>query len=516
MFRMDLEIGSKIAASARPAPDYRLTRMQQFLERYKLAVVLCLTVIYFAGTIRLARGKPFWFDEILTLLAAQQPSYSATLQATRELDWSPPFTNLVGHFVNGLAGSGEVVFRLPSMIGFWVFCLCLFGFAIRRVNVYFAVTAMLLPFATLGSSYSFEARNYGMMLGFCGVALLSWQTAAIGTRRALALFGLVVGIAGALLCHYFAVAIYLPLGVAEAFRSLRQRKVDKAIWTAFVLGVVPLAASLPQMMHVSRANQHPFSIASRHDYLSFYGPVFAPAVLIVLVALLLLAAWFLLSGDQEAPVPALQAEVPDYEMLAAALFLLILAADITLALIVPPHIFFWRYALPSITGFALLPCLLAAQYAGERLRPVLGPALVVPTFLLFAYGMTLGRPLRNPFLQEPLLVEGLKRGPVAVSNFVSYLQLWYYAPENLKSRLIYLTDEDASVKYLHFEDRMEIFRRFGVPVIPYKDFAVPGKQFFVYFTPGFGWLPEKLLDDGIRLQVVKRNPGDALFLTDVK
>src|SRR5258708_5455719 len=124
------DITSRITSSPGRTLEGWSERLEPFLQRHKVAVIVALSLVYFTGTAFRARGKPFWFDEILTLLAARQPSYSATLQATRELDWSPPLTNVIGHFVNEIAGSGEVAFRIPAMIGFWVFCLCLFGFAI--------------------------------------------------------------------------------------------------------------------------------------------------------------------------------------------------------------------------------------------------------------------------------------------------------------------------------------------------------------------------------------------------
>ena len=74
-----------------------------------------------------------------------------------------------------------------------------------------------------------------MMLGFCGIALLSWQFAAAGEKRALALAGICVGIGGAVLCHYYGVMIYVPLAGAESFGVYRKRKIDKAIWAAFIL-----------------------------------------------------------------------------------------------------------------------------------------------------------------------------------------------------------------------------------------------------------------------------------------
>jgi hypothetical protein len=509
------DLQPQITTSTPLSLEHYAASVEGFLQRHKLAVVAVLSVLYFGGTILRARGKPFWFDELLTILAARQPTYSATLQAARELDLTPPLTDLVAHTMDRLAGSGEVVFRLPAMIGFWIFCLCLFGFASRRVNMFFALSAMLLPFVTSGESYSFEARSYGMMLGFCGIALWSWQTAALGKNRVGSVLGLMLGIGGAVACHYYAVLIYLPLAGAEAFRSARLRKIDKAIWAAFVAGAIPLLWSLLWVIRVAKANQHPVIHATRQDYLVYYVSVFGNSLWFLIPALVLCAAWLLAGGNEAKPESSDPPRIPDYELLAATLFLLLPVAAITLALIVPPHLFVDRYALPSIGGFALVTAFIAAHFAGKRLAP--GIAFALPVFLVFLFVMAHGRqPLESPLQKEPLLTVALQRGPVAVNDYVSYLQLWYYAPADERSRLLYLSDEDSAVKYSHIDDIMQPFRKFGVPVVSYEDFATPGKKFLLYFTRGFGWVPERVLDDGGSVQVINWAQGKALLEISVK
>jgi hypothetical protein len=489
--------------------------MERFLQRHKFAIIAVLSVLYFGGTMLRARGKPFWFDELLTLIAARQPTYSATIQAARELDLTPPFTDLVAHAVDRLAGSGEVAFRLPAMIGFWIFCLCLFGFASRRVNMFFALSAMLLPFVTSGESYAFEARSYGMMLGFCGVALWSWQTATLGKNRAAGILLLMLGIGGAIACHYYAVLIYLPLAGAETLRSLRLRKIDKAVWAAFVSGAIPLLWSLLWVMRVAKGNQHPVIHATRQDYLVYYVSVFGTSLWFILPALVVCAVWLMAGGNEEKLELSGPPRIPDHEFLAATLFLLLPVAAITLALMVPPHLFVDRYALPAIGGFALITSFVAAYFAGNRLVP--GIAFALPVFLLFLFVMAQGRrPLENPFQKEPLLAAALQRGPVVVNDYVSYLQLWYYAPVDERSRLLYLTDQDSAVKYSHIDDIMRPFRKFGVPVVNYGDFATPGKEFLLFFTRGFGWVPERVLEDGGSARVVNWAQGKALLELRVK
>jgi hypothetical protein len=489
--------------------------VERFLQRHKAAVIVVLGVLYFGGTMLRARGKPFWFDELLTLLAARQPTYSAVIQAARELDLTPPLTDIVAHTVDRLAGSGEIMLRVPAMVGFWIFCLCLFGFAARRVNMFFALVAMLLPFVTSGKAYSFEARSYGMMLGFCGVALWSWQTATLGKNRIWSLLWLALGIGGAVSCHYYAVLIYLPLVGAEAFRSARLGKIDGSIWAAFIAGGVPLLGSLIWVMRVAKANQHAVLYAAFHDYLDYYVMVFGVSFWFIIPALVLCTAWVLVRGDKEKLESLNAPRIPDHELLAATLFLLIPVAAITLAIIVPPHMFVERYALLSIGGFALDTAFLAAHFAGKRLA--LGMAVAIPVVLIFLFGMTSGRrPLVNPLQKEPLLRAALERGPVVVNDYVSYVQFWYYAPVELRPRLLYLSDEDSSVKYSRIDDIMQLFQRYGVPVINYSDFATPGKEFLLYYTPGFGWVPEKVVDDGASVQVLEWASGKALLQIRLK
>jgi hypothetical protein len=498
-----------------PALERHGASLELFLQRHRFAVVAVLSVLYFGGTLLRARGKPFWFDELLTILAARQPTYLATIQAARQLDLTPPLTDLVAHTVDRLAGSGEVIQRFPAMVGFWTFCLCLFGFAARRVNMFMALSAMLLPFVTGGESYSFEARSYGMMLGFCGIALWSWQTAILGRNRVTSLLGLVLGIGGAVACHYYAVLIYLPLISGEALRSVRLRKIDKGIWTAFAVGALCLLWTLLGVIRVSGANPHFVSQATRQMYLTYYVAVFGPALWFAIPTLVLCVAWLLVSGDARERNVSDPTRIPDHELLAATVLFLIPVAAITLALIAPPHSFFDRYALPSIGGFALTTTFVAAHFVGER--RALGVAFLLPVFVLFLFAMTHGRrPLENPLQKEPLLAAAVERGPVVVNDYVSYLQLWYYAPAAERAHLLYLSDEDSSVKYSHIDDIMQPFRKFGVPIVNYGDFATPGKEFLLYFTPGFGWVPERVLDDGGSVRAVSWAQGKALLEMHVK
>jgi hypothetical protein len=493
------------------ALERRAVAFELLLERHKLLVLGALTVLYFGIVILRAHGKPFWYDEILTILEARQPTISAAMQAGHDADWMPPVSHLPFYLANKLVGSGEVAFRLPSMIGFWVYCLCLFCFVARRASISFAFMAMLLPFSTTFWSYSFEARSYALMLGFCGVALLCWQLAADGAWRALSLPGLALSLAGAFLHHYWAVFVYLPLAGAEAYRSVRLRKIDWPIWVAFIAGGIPLVVSMTGALHVIQANPHPWSIAHSLDYVLFYQRNFQPAAAFVIPLLILLAACLFLRAFDQRPAGSGHS-VRDYEWLAAALFVSIPIFAITAALIVPPHAFVDRYLAPVSGGFALLIAFLAAHFS--RRRAAIGMACMIASLPPLLLRVVHVQRFRDPFQQANGLRQalGMQSGRVVISDTGSFVQLWYYAPENLKARMLGLADEQSAVKYLNIDDiPNEPWRELGVPIFPYHQFTASAKRFLIYYV-NRGWITNKVHDDGGGLYLLGRPGPDAALM----
>src|SRR5271166_5531584 len=114
-------------------------RMAAGLDRSRYVVLLVLTAFYAAGAMLHAHGKPFWYDEVYTLMAASAPDAAATWRAAQELDAAPPLTHLLAHFAVSWFGPGEVTARLPQIAGFWIFCLCLYRFVRRRLGIFYGL-----------------------------------------------------------------------------------------------------------------------------------------------------------------------------------------------------------------------------------------------------------------------------------------------------------------------------------------------------------------------------------------
>ena len=71
-----------------------------------------LTVVYAAGAMMHARGKPFWYDEVFTVMSAMPADLAGSWQATQKLDTAPPLTRVLTHFAVSWLGHGEIPARL--------------------------------------------------------------------------------------------------------------------------------------------------------------------------------------------------------------------------------------------------------------------------------------------------------------------------------------------------------------------------------------------------------------------
>ena len=453
--------------------ESRAATLERFVERHHIWILAIWSLIYFAGTMLRAHGKPFWYDELLTVLEARQPTLPQALQVLRDVDWMPPAERLTFYFTDKLAGSGEVAFRIPVMISFWVFCISLYLFARRRVSIFLAFMALLLPYASEFQMYSYEARSYAFMLAFCGIALVSWQAAAEGIARPGALSGLALALAAAVSFQYWSALMYLPLGAAEVYRAIRRRRVDWSMCGALAVGATPLVASFFLLRRLLQGTSPHRAHAA--TYLEFYSSMFRLCLFVAVLIALALSVWFLIGGRKEKPEGSRLALIPDYEWIAVAVLLLAPVAVISITMVLPPYEFMPRYAAPAVAGYALLIAFLAAHFSARR--SALGLVCVLAALAPFLYLMTHPKRSESPFHKMRGLQRQLQNGPVVIEGLVSYLPLWYYAPDPLKPRLIFLTGRQSATRS---PDRMDEFSKLGIPVVPYNKFALPGTEFLFY------------------------------------
>lgn len=498
-------------------------------ERRKVRLLWIVSILYLLATGLLASRRLMWADELYTFYISSLPSVSdiwSVLLTGGELN--PPFFHIITRLSLFLFGENELAVRLPEVIGFWVMSLCLFRFVSKRSSALYGFAAMLFPLVTAAYSYAYEARPYGIVLGFCGLSLLCWQSAAEGRYRKLSLIGLALSFGAAVSSHYYAVLLIFPLALGEVARSFLQRRLDLPIWVALGSAMIPLFLFLPLIHGAQTHSAHYTGQPHLGEILDFYYWLLAPALL-PLVAVLMLSAVYSTahaispnSQNQEArSAPAF------YEVTAALGFTAIPVVAFILAMLVTGA---WivRYVLPSVIGFSILFAF--AVYRLLEGRAIMGASLVV---LLFG-GFVMGE-IRNfqrvaetssdqAETYEFLRSDSESKLPIVASDLHAFMQLAHYAPRDIASRLVYLADPQASLHYLgqNSVDQgiLDLKPWFPLKVEEYASYVVSQQRFLLYVrgrylnkpNANINWLLSQLTTDNRRIELRSRSKDDLLFL----
>jgi hypothetical protein len=485
-----------------PSFEQDARKIATALERYRHLILAVFTLIYALGAVRHAANRALWYDEIITVIAASAPDAAGTWKAAQAIDASPPLLHLLTHFSMQWFGSSEVAVRLPAIVGFWVFSLCLFQFVRRSAGIYYGFAALLMPIATEAYSYAYDARAYGPELAFCGLMLVAWQMAADGRRRPMACVLLAFSMACAVLLQYYAVLLYLPLGGAELYRSWKTRRIGWGIWAAFACGVAPLVWRIATVRFiVGQFSQTTWAPAYPEQIVEFWETMLQHSLSFAVMGLAVLA--LNLIGNRTEEEPSFAPKLTGHEILAGVLFLGIPVMAVAIG-IFKTHMFTPRYALIGVTGVLLVVPMIAARLSNGR--AFAGFLLMCVSAVPLVFVMVEAPERDNPVERESTLVKALEQGPVVVPDGQLYLQMWYYTPAPLKSKLLFLVDYEAAVQYMGFDaidvgiDHLKPWS--SVATVDYKEYATPGREFRLYqnsMRPG--WVLAKVVADGGSAQI---------------
>jgi hypothetical protein len=499
--------------------------IRDYCERRKVLLLCIVSIVYLVSTCLLASRKPMWNDELFTYYISGLPTisdiWSALLTGGEVI---PPFFHIITRISLSLFGVSELAIRLPEVLGFWVMSLCLFRFVSQRSSALYGFAAMLFPLVTKAYSYAYEARPYGIVLGFAGVSLVSWQSAVVGHYRKLSLIGLAVSLAAAMSSHYYAVLLLLPLAVGEAARSIVLRRLDLPIWVASGSGMIPLFLFVP-LIQQGRIQSAIFWAQPHWGQMTdFYYSLLTPALL-PLVGMLIVAAVYSTtfptsasSRNQDSrPTP------PIYEVAAALGFIAIPVVAVILAIFVTGGMTA-RYVLPSVIGFSIL-----FAFATYRLldgRAILGASLVV----LLCSGFVMAEVRNFQSIVEAssaqaktydfLRSHNESKLPIVASDLHTFMTLAYYAPPDIASRVVYLADPQVSLRHLGHssvdQGILDLKPWFGLRVEEYASYVASQQRFLVYGPiGGLNWLLSELTATNRRIELKGRNRENILFLVSV-
>jgi Dolichyl-phosphate-mannose-protein mannosyltransferase len=515
------------ARSGLPQPYTRSTMASgaddgQF-NSYKLswgsiAGIALFSVLYFADVFLKASRKCFWFDELFTTYLCRLPSFKATWTAvTHGADFNPPMLYLLTRGAQWLFGEGLIATRLPAMLGFWVFSVCLFLFVSRRAGPVSGFIAGMFPFFTLAQYYAYEARAHAIVLGWCGLTLVCWQRTgeARGKSKYVWLAGFGVCLIGALLTHVYAVFLIFPFALVEFYDLIRRRPnwgIIATMGSAFIVVVVFVYLPLFRMY---RATVPLTFRGASHDLLErFLENTFGPAVSILLLSLLL----FALDAMRPTGPANLRARIPKREMLAAAGL-----ACIPLVALIGSKIshgpFIERYFLVSIAGYAI-----ALGFASFRVQRESWTAKALAGCMLFLMIADLGTTayLRNRLgLTEPssglalstnpsrplalydTISEGKNGLDILVLPALDYLYLFRYAPPSVVSHLYFAAQRDDL--FLAAYGRLASQTQLNFRASELGPFLATHDKFLVYEDRKFDQsdMLQTISSDGYGLQSVK-------------
>ena len=485
---------------------------------HSLRLLGAFSVLYFGATCLLAARTPLWFDELFTVHLSRLPAgrdlWAALADGT---DLNPPLSYLLTRLAVVGLGENALAVRFPAVIGFWVLGVCLFRFVGRRCGPAHALLAALVPLATGAYPGAYEARPYGLMLGFCGLSLVCWQAAVEGRRRALALPGLAAALAAGLSSHYYSAMLIFPLAAGELVRSLARRRLDVPLWLALGAGLAPLPAFLPLL---GAARSFTYAHVSRPGWDavgSSYAFLFRRTGLLLLVGFTLAAIVF--------PKPARQGgagdAVPIHEV-AAAVGLLALPLLGALVGRFAVNAFTPRYAVAAVAGLSITLAFLGRRSAVGGGATAAGVCLVLAgCFAADVVGesgrLAAGRRL---LAQTCRALEGEAEGErlIVVADPFMFLQASYYAPPQLAGRMVFLTPPSVAgrdgPRDLSDAALFRLQRWAPIRVAEYRSFLLERSHFLLLGDRS--WLRPALEADGLRLEQRRCDAGQPLFAADAR
>jgi mannosyltransferase len=188
--------------------------------------------------------QSFWYDEAFTPVHVLHPSLWATLRSVVHTENTPPLWYALEWADARVLGTGEVALRLPSALAgiatvpvAWAIGRELLGghtnSSARRTA---AVCALLVAVNPLFVWYSQEARAYALFVLMGALATLCFLRAQREpTPRRMAAFALSAALA--LLTHYFAVFLLIPMVLWLLYERRTRRAAAPAIVLLAIVGV---------------------------------------------------------------------------------------------------------------------------------------------------------------------------------------------------------------------------------------------------------------------------------------
>ena len=369
-----------------------LRTAEECLERFAPAGAIVLLLVFAVWAWFASRGIRLQFDELLEISAATAPTNRQVLSYLASgVDYNPPLSHFLVRASMWLFGNAEWASRLPAFLGVVALLVCLYAFMSRQLSRSYGIVAMLTILCLPVRDYAVQARPYGLVLGFSGLALVLYRCAEQRRKRVVALLGLAGCTAALVASHYYAILVIGVLLAAELARAWERKRVD---WAILMCCAAPPAAILLLLRDaLSQQRQQLTHYFSRGNVLSFdHGyDVLAMDPLVYCLALALIVG---VLGLTLGTFPVrfedrFQNESPLKSTVLGIGFLLLPIAGAFLSQFVT-HAYVPRYFLAAAIGLAICVCNGASAFS--RLVPGLVVLFDRPSHIRLQQGGGAGDP----------------------------------------------------------------------------------------------------------------------------
>lgn len=487
----------------------RLRSAENLIDRYANIALISLLCLLCVWAWWASAPKLLWFDEQLGLAAAMVPRVGDIPTALAlPVDLNPPLHHLFMRLSIGLLGYSPMAARLPSLLAMLVFLLCLFIFVSRRLRPAYGILAVLLVMCVPVTQFAWEARPYALLLGFTGIALVSYQS-RIGGKGTVPLAALLACCSGLVLSHYYGLLIIGAFAAGEIVRTLQRKKFDWPLGAGLVAIPCATLLLLGGLIRQQWAAMGPYRNGPRVSTLwDAYGLYAMDARLIWMGAAGVVLLLCLRSSAEEGSGGA---EGPGFSgpEIAAAAFLLALPL---MGLLVSgvTGVFVPRYFVAAAAGYAILICYLAARvhrrFAGITLVLSLTAAAGMAWSVLHAVNH-----MNDPpgFSQQLDILEAA-RAPIVFEDPKAYLACREFAPE-FAMRFYYAADPELAFKVTKtgFDDVVmrAMAKLQPVQAMRLDDIARTSDTWILVPAQNYGWLSKCLVRMGNSVEWETPAPG---------
>jgi hypothetical protein len=470
--------------------------------------------------------RRFWFDELHTFYISRVPTlHDVWMVLMSGVDFNPPAIYLFTRMSHRILGTSPAATRLPEILLFLVMCFSIFVFVRRRTGVLFALGAMWFPLITVAYTFSAEARPHALVLGFCALAMVSWQRATEGGRRSLALALMSMSIAGFLMSHCYSVLILIAFGTAESVRFAVRRKPDWPLWACVIAPMSCGALYFPMLQHMQKFTMQSvifkagISFVPRFYAFLFNDPLNAterviwhetvwPLLLVLLIAGFAKRQPASVNPPGKSGTPG----IPVHEVVFLVTLSLLPVFGQGLASITSSP-FNDRYALSAVIGISALLAFFVFRVTAGSQRAALAMVFIFSSWFVADFGTWFASLFEShPWSLPSIQLASLPKDTlIVISDPFMFLEAEYYEPPEVAERLRLLTEPETALRYTGTDmfDRgyykaQEIFLLQG-RIVDYSAFLGANRHFMAYgpFFDPEDWLFRKLLSSEEATVVMK-------------